>query len=463
MSNAAASAASAASVGVVYPRPWRRALAWLAFLAPFFFLTYGFANWSAAQRAGVPSVSFAWETGVPFWAWTILPYWSIDVLYGISLFTCATRRELDTHVKRLLTAQLVAIACFIAVPLHFAFARPAVDGLWGFMFSALADFDLPFNQLPSLHIALAAILWALYARQLAGIARLAMEAWFLLICTSVLTTYQHHFIDIPTGLLLGALCIWTWPFDGEGDGRSIGARWRWTHDATRLRLAALYVAGSLLVGAVALDIGGRALWLLWGSVSLLLVALAYAAIGERAFQKGVSGRLSVASRWLFAPYLAGAWLNSRAWTWRAAEPVAVADGVFLGRVPTSRELAALPFEGVVDLTAEFDVHAGTRAIAVVPMLDLVQPTADALIEAARAIEQLRARGPVLVCCALGYSRSACAVAAWLLATGRARDVDTALATVRAARKSVALDAGHAAVLHGLAAAFSSASAVAVTA
>ena len=48
---------------------------------------------------------------------------------------------------------------------------------------------------------------------------------------------------------------------------------------------------------------------------------------------------------------------------------------------------------------------------------------------------VRARGPVLVCCALGYSRSACAVAAWLLATGRAATVDAALARVRAARSA----------------------------
>ena len=48
--------------------PWRRALAWLTFLGPFFFLTYGLANWSAAQRADVRSVTFAWESGIPFWA-----------------------------------------------------------------------------------------------------------------------------------------------------------------------------------------------------------------------------------------------------------------------------------------------------------------------------------------------------------------------------------------------------------
>jgi hypothetical protein len=94
--------------------------------------------------------------------------------------------------------------------------------------------------------------------------------------------------------------------------------------------------------------------------------------------------LSVAARWLFAPYLAGAWLNSRAWTWRDREPVPVTAGVFLGRVPTARELALSPFAGVVDLTAEFEVRAGTRALAVVPLLDLTRPTAAALAQAAQA-------------------------------------------------------------------------------
>ena len=65
--------------------PWRRAAAWLLFLAPFFFITYGLANWSATQRTDVPSLVFDWEHSIPFWAWTILPYWSIDALYGLSL------------------------------------------------------------------------------------------------------------------------------------------------------------------------------------------------------------------------------------------------------------------------------------------------------------------------------------------------------------------------------------------
>jgi membrane-associated phospholipid phosphatase len=434
--------------------PWRRALAWLAFLGPFFFLTYGLANGLAAQRAKVPSVVFAWETGMPFWPWTILPYWSIDLLYGISLFICTSRRELDTHAKRLLTAQLVAVACFVLVPLRFAFDRPAADGPWGLMFSALAGFDQPFNQLPSLHIALAAILWSLYSRRLTGIARLLMGAWFALICGSVLTTYQHHFIDIPTGALLGALCIWAWPFAEDGDGRSIAAQWYWSRDPVRWHLAACYAFGASCAAAAALRFGGWALWGLWGSVSLLLVALAYAAVGAGAFQKGADGRLSVAARWLFAPYLAGAWINSRVWTWRNAAPVPVTDGVWLGRVPTAGELAASPFAAVVDLTAEFVVRPGNIALAVVPVLDLTRPTAGTLAKAAQAIEGLRARGPVLVCCALGCSRSACAVAAWLLASGRVRDVDAALAMVRAARRIAVLDAGHAIALAGFATATS---------
>ncbi len=139
--------------------------------------------------------------------WTIIPYWSIDVLYGISLFVCTTRRELDTHAFRLLTAQVIAVTCFILFPLTFTFARPDVDGVSGLLFDSLGKFDKPFNQAPSLHIALLIILWDRFARHVPVWARWVLHGWFALIGLSVLTTYQHHFIDIPTGMLLGSRSV----------------------------------------------------------------------------------------------------------------------------------------------------------------------------------------------------------------------------------------------------------------
>ncbi len=44
----------------------RRAAAWLCLLGPFFFASYGAANWLAAQRTHVGWVVFAWEYSIPF-------------------------------------------------------------------------------------------------------------------------------------------------------------------------------------------------------------------------------------------------------------------------------------------------------------------------------------------------------------------------------------------------------------
>ena len=63
-----------------------RAALWLALLAPFFYSTYGFANWLASRRDDVGSIVFGWEHDIPFMAWTIVPYWSINLFYGLSLF-----------------------------------------------------------------------------------------------------------------------------------------------------------------------------------------------------------------------------------------------------------------------------------------------------------------------------------------------------------------------------------------
>lgn len=70
-------------------RPVGRAALWLALLGPFFFLSYGLANTLAGRATQVPSVVFGWEHGMPFWPWTIVPYWSIDACYAVSFLSAA--------------------------------------------------------------------------------------------------------------------------------------------------------------------------------------------------------------------------------------------------------------------------------------------------------------------------------------------------------------------------------------
>jgi protein-tyrosine phosphatase len=377
---------------------------------------------------------FAWESHMPFWAWSIVPYWSIDLLYGLSLLLPTSRRKLKRHALRLLTAQLIAVSCFLIWPLRFTFARPELDGVFGWLFDVLAGFDKPFNQAPSLHIALLVVLWTCYQRHLHGLWRAVMHGWFALIGISVLTTYQHHFIDLPTGALLGWLCVWLWPLEGAsplGEARLATQRKRW-------RLALCYLLGAVVFTALAYTFKGTWLWLLWPALAALLVALNYALLGAGGFQKRSDGRLSPAARWLYAPYLAAAWLNSRWWTRHNRQPDEVLDNVWLGRLPTRTELMHSPFTAVLDLCAELSLNPEGVAYRSLPVLDLTTPTPLQCQQAASAIETLRQHGPLLVCCALGYSRSATAVAAWLLHSGRASSVDEAIQLIKRARPGIVL-------------------------
>lgn len=419
------------------------AVLWLLLLAPLFFSTYGFATWVTSQRSDVGTLVFGWESHMPFWAWTIVPYWSIDLLYGFSLLLPNSRHELRQHALRLLTAQVIAVSCFLIWPLRFTFERPALDGVFGWLFAVLAGFDKPFNQAPSLHIALLVILWTMFQRHTQGAWRWLVHGWFGLIGISVLTTYQHHFIDLPTGALAGWLCVWLWPL--EHPSPLLNARL--TGDSKRRRLGLRYGVGALALAALALALGGGWLWLLWPAVSLALITANYWVLGAKGFQKREDGRLTPAARWLFAPYRLGAWINSRLWTRTHPQPDRIVDNVWLGRIPTVREQDS--FKAIVDLCAELPINPQGRAYQCVPVLDLIAPSAADCRVAAQAIERLRQHGPLLVCCALGYSRSATAVAAWLLHSGRAATVDEALAIIRTARSRVVLHPAHREALEGL--------------
>ncbi|QND59685.1 phosphatase PAP2/dual specificity phosphatase family protein [Mesorhizobium huakuii] len=419
-----------------YSRVVVRAALWLAFLAPFFYLTYGFANWLASRRDDVGSIVFAWEHSIPFVAWTIVPYWSINLFYGLSLLLNDNRQGVDRLAGRYLTAQIVAVTCFILFPLTATFVRPQTTGLPGFMFAVLGGFDKPFNQAPSLHIALLVIIWDHWRHRLGGFLLPLWHGWCFLIGASVLTTWQHHFIDIPTGALLGFFALWLFPRGGELPFSGF----RLTSDAKARRLALFYGLGSVLAlagAAFGSFLSAVALILLWPALALAIVAFAYAGAGAKVFQKSVDGSITLASRILLLPYRLGARANIWAWTRELVPQVAVADGVFLGRFPSASE--ANGFGTVIDLAAELERPAGATCRWIsLPMVDLLPPPVMMRQQAAGALEKARRDGTVLVCCALGFQRSACVVAEWLVATGRARTPALAREMLKAAGRPVHL-------------------------
>jgi protein-tyrosine phosphatase len=427
-----------------------RGALWLLFLGPFFFLTYGSANRHAAgmdAASGVGSLVFGWEHGIPLWPWTIIPYWSIDLLYGFAFLCCRDKAATNRYALRLLSAQLICVACFFLWPLRFTFDRPVVDGVFGALFNALTSFDLPYNQAPSLHITLLVIVWQQFATFAAVRAvRGVIHVWALLIGLSVLTTWQHHFIDVPTGLVVGLLCFWLWPAAGKTPLKKAVAR--------RPSLALRYLLGAALAFAAAIALGGVGLILCWPALSLALVAFNYAWAGAAGFQKQ-KGQHSLAAKWLFAPYTLGAWINSRLWTRQYPDPSPVSDGIWLGRLPTAREFAAWAKQRgskavLFDLTAELpapDLPAGADYVGM-PCLDLVavpassQPGGD-LLEAIRRLSILKRANPeceIWIACALGVSRSASVAVAWLYSTmEKAASVQEIVEQVRLARPYIVID------------------------
>ena len=420
----------------------------LALVGILFYASYSLSNHYAASLAYVPEVAFAWERNIPFWEWTILPYWSLNLMYAAAFFLCRDTREQSRYVARLVLAQIVATTCFMLFPLHFGWSKPPTDGLWGMMFDSLVAFDLPYNQSPSLHIALSIIVGTFYWTRFPKI-RLPILLWQSLIALSVLTTYQHHFIDVPTGALLGWLVLWAIPKHGVSPfRRPFGTQGRLktseasfceakTSPATRsreIKTTILYLAGAVL-SALPSFFSGAWLWMLWVSVSLSVVAFAYLTGNAAVFQKQADGRLSAAATILLLPYLAGVRLNMAYWLSGKAKTAQVRDGVWIGSVSgISDDLPA-----VLDVCAEYPRPRYRGAYRVLPLLDMVAPSENDLVQAASLLEALRRQhGKVLTCCALGYGRSASVVLTWLLVYGGCRDLAQATAELKQVRPQMVL-------------------------
>ncbi|MBI5365542.1 MAG: dual specificity protein phosphatase family protein [Planctomycetes bacterium] len=210
-----------------------------------------------------------------------------------------------------------------------------------------------------------------------------------------------------------------------------------------------------------LETGPRAVALGFGWSALVVGALYVArARGRRVEDLLVPGpgaarrALGVCLRLGILPYAAAAWVAlvaTRVLTREASFDV-VTPGLLLGALPLPWERGRIRRAGagrILNLCFEFPpVLAAARYR---PLLDGVAPCAEHLREAAEWVAERRRAGEVvLVHCAQGHGRSACVVAAALVALGEAATVEAAIARVVAARPGVQLGAAHRAALEAFA-------------
>ena len=400
-----------------------------AALSMLFMIVYGGCNWVTAHRADVGTWYYSWEHLIPFVPLMIVPYMSIDLFFAAGPFLCQSRAELRALAQRIAFAILVAGACFLLVPLKLAAPRPQVDGWMGAVFSLLHGFDQPYNLVPSLHITLRTILADLYARHTKGPLRVASHVWFSLIGFSTVLTYQHHIVDVAAGFILATICFYLFR-EHHPSGSVI----------KNGRVGVYYFSGACACAAfVFLGFPWTGI-LLWPATALAATAAAYAGIGPAIYRKE-NGRLPLSTRVLFAPCLAGQWLSLLHYRRQGNLWDRVTPAVWIGAKLDEKQAQDAIRQGVtavLDLTSEFSENKIFLGLAYknLPVLDLTEMSTPQLREAVRFIAEHTARGVVYVHCKAGYSRTAAAVGAYLLASGQAENIDESLMLMRRARPSI---------------------------
>jgi protein-tyrosine phosphatase len=412
-------------------RPWLAAALTALGTSALFMVCYNLCNRITGLRADVGIWAFDWERRLPLIPAFIVPYWSIDALSFLAPFLCASCDELATFRRRIVFVIAGGCLGFLLIPLRFAFDRPHVEGLFGPMFVALYSFDLPHNLFPSLHIALRTVLTDLYVRKARGALRWFTHAWFSAVGFSTLFTWQHHVVDIAGGFWLAAIALHLFRF-GEAPAPPVR---NWT-------VCVRYAAGGLACSQLARLAWPWTLVFVWPAFVFGVAAFGYAGFGAGIYRKR-DGRLTWPTKILLAPLLFGQWLSLRYYRRQSPRWNEITPRVWIGALPTAANASAAIHAGVtavLDLTVEFSEAAEFRTLRYhhLPVLDLTAPSASQLHDAAWIIESESERGTVFVHCKAGYSRSAGAVGAWLLKTGRAASVADAVAQLEAARPGIVI-------------------------
>lgn len=183
---------------------------WAAAVGLLFSAGYSLTNAHAAS-AHPARVALPWDFAVPFWAWSIVPYLSLNLLLPLTFFVCADRRALGALGWRVVAVMATSFVVFWCWPTASVHVLPQPSLPWRPFFDGLRAFEQPVNQIPSLHVAIDVLVWRALLPACPAPLRLPWHGWCALMAASALTTWQHGMVDVAAGAALGALAWW-WPW-----------------------------------------------------------------------------------------------------------------------------------------------------------------------------------------------------------------------------------------------------------
>ena len=162
------------------------------------------------------------DTMVPFIAWSFVIYLSLYLYYPAAAWfgrdSDERIREMFAFYQSLFVMTWVVYLIFILFPTEI-YIREQIpesvrsgEGFWGLWYGDLMHkTDMPYNAWPSLHVthSLMIVMLLRYWKIVYGWKEILTWIAWIALCISVMTTKQHFFFDLVTGIVTGIIC-WYW-------------------------------------------------------------------------------------------------------------------------------------------------------------------------------------------------------------------------------------------------------------
>ena len=393
---------------------------WLLLISlSYFSISYLSTAYLSANIPSIADYTNGLDSYQTFIDWMIIPY-STSILFYCSSFIATKNRD-DLHIlfAKLSWAVFVASTLFILFPAKFLYTIPAIKNeFFSTAYLLLHAMDNPYNQAPSLHVIFCVIFYNEFSKLVTRpIMLLTIQGWLVLIIISTWFSFQHHSIDIFTGLIVG-----------------VGINYFINKPKHPIASIYLMISGlSLIIANFIQETSPfTAALSYYLCLSFALISIQYLRNKPESLGKSQS-TFSLLAWLLYTPYLLAyrlLWsvnnykLESHQTTSNDVNLsngviTKVSDKLLVGPRLSNAHLIQLPADCLfIDLSAEVaEASAVDRNhYLFFPMLDLQAPCSSQLVPAVRALQkQISKQETVYLHCAMGYSRSFLIACIYLMA------------------------------------------------